>query len=154
MITIKDIKEEDFIQYRSPSMTIFFPYCSFKCGKDLCHNYALRNTPNMKLSEVAIAYRYKLNKLTKAIVFSGLEPFDSLDDMVKLIEALRQYTTDPIVIYTGYTEDEIIGKLQLIIPYGNLIVKYGRYRPDLPSVWNEILGVKLASSNQYAKEYK
>lgn len=154
MITIKDMKDEDFVQYKVPAMTISFPYCSFKCGRDICQNTGLANTPNHQVQESYLANRYVQNKLTKAIVFSGLEPFDSFEDMMKAIDAFRYVTKDPIVIYTGYTEEEVQDKLIILKPYGNLVVKYGRYRPDLPAKWDEVLGVQLVSDNQYAREYK
>lgn len=154
MITIKDMKDEDFVQYKVPAMTISFPYCTFKCGRDICQNTGLVNTPNHQIQESYLATRYIQNKLTKAIVFSGLEPFDSFEDMLKMIDAFRYLTKDPIVIYSGYTEDEIQDKLTILKPYGNLIIKYGRYRPDLPPRFDEVLGVQLVSNNQYAREYK
>lgn len=152
MVTLKDLKDEDFVQYKLPCMVISFPYCSFKCGAQYCQNYPLRNLPTHQIQEEYIAYRYFLNKLTKAIVFSGLEPFDSLDDMVKLIEAFRKLTKDPIIIYTGYNKEEITGRLELIKPYGNIIVKFGRYIPNRETVKNELLGVILASDNQYTEQ--
>lgn len=135
-------------------MVVSFPYCTFKCGKANCHNYAFRNTPNIEIEELNIAYRYKFNPITKAIVFSGFEPFDSFNDMIKLIEALRRITSDPIVIFTGYDEDEVKGRLAMVTQHKNIIVKFGRYIPNKPSRKDEILGVTLASDNQYAKEYK
>lgn len=153
MIIIKDLKDEDFVQYKVPAMTISFPYCSFKCGREICQNTGLINTPNHEVQETYLVERYYQNKLTKALVFSGLEPFDSFNDMIKMTVAFRARTKDPIVIYTGYEEEEIKEQLNILLPYGNIIIKYGRYRPDLPPVWNEILGVQLISSNQYAKEY-
>ena len=37
--------DEDFVNYKKPSMFIAFPYCSFKCDKEngaqLCQNWAL-----------------------------------------------------------------------------------------------------------------
>ena len=35
--------------------------------------------------------------------------------------------------------------------YGNIIIKFGRFIPNQPSIYDEILGVTLASNNQYAK---
>ena len=37
---------------------------------------------------------------------------------------------------------------------GNLYVKYGRFIPDQQSVFDEVLGVNLASQNQYGKYYE
>lgn len=39
-IALKGLVEEDFINYKKPSMFLIFPYCSFKCdeecGRDIC----------------------------------------------------------------------------------------------------------------------
>ena len=44
-ITLKDIVDEDFVNYKVPSMTLMFPKCNFKCdteaGTKLCHNSSL-----------------------------------------------------------------------------------------------------------------
>ena len=65
---------------------------------------------------------------------------------------------DDIVIYTGYEEDnDIVQKcLKIIWKYidvKNIIVKYGRFIPDQKPHYDEVLGVNLASDNQYAKRY-
>ena len=65
----------------------------------------------------------------------------------------RYRHADPIVIYTGYTEDEVKEKFSPIYLYENIIIKYGRYIPNQKSHYDEILGVNLASDNQYAKIY-
>ena len=49
---------------------------------------------------------WRENGLAQAIVFGGLEPFDQFDELIHLIDLLRAATEVPIVIYTGYTEDE------------------------------------------------
>ena len=40
---IKDIVDEDFINYKVPSMLIACSTCSWKCGKDVCQNSSLEN---------------------------------------------------------------------------------------------------------------
>ena len=92
------------------------------------------------------------NKITSAIVCGGLEPFDSWSDMYFLIQMLRKQTNDDIVIYTGYTEEEVKDKVYLLDLFPNIIIKYGRYIPNQQPHYDEILGVNLASDNQYAKK--
>ena len=89
--------------------------------------------------------------MTSAIVCGGLEPFDSWRDLQTLVMSLRYKTKDDIVIYTGYTEEELKDKLPWLAVYENVIVKFGRYLHKSPSRFDEVLGVKLASDNQYAK---
>ena len=87
-----------------------------------------------------------------SIVFGGLEPLDQLPELISLIRAFREKTEDPIVIYTGYKEEEIAATVCLLAEFPNIIVKFGRYIPDQKSHYDEILGVNLASDNQYARK--
>ena len=99
-----------------------------------------------------IIWRYLENPITEAVVCGGLEPFDSWVELKCLIMNLRYYTPDDIVIYTGYKEEEIDqDKIDWLNLYGNIIIKFGRFIPNQPSIYDEILGVTLASNNQYAK---
>ena len=169
---IKGITDECFTDYKEPCMYIAFPNCSFKCDKEngnqYCQNSSLVNEPTIEVEKEDLLRRYIDNPITKAIVLGGLEPFDSELDLLAFIDcARRQFRIkDPIVIYTGYTENEIesgnFGKanreVQLSIwetikNSGNIIVKFGRYRPNQEKHFDDVLGVYLASDNQYAKEY-
>lgn len=153
---IKGIKEEDFCQYKVPSMFVAFPYCSFKCEKDsnqkCCQNSSLVNSACIDFPISSIVSAYIANPITSAIVFGGLEPFDSFEDLFNLVEEFRTCTEDTIVIYTGYYEDEIKGYISALKKFDNIIVKFGRFVPDSDPVFDEVLGVELASSNQYAKK--
>jgi hypothetical protein len=153
---IKGIIFEDFINYKKPSMVIEFPYCNFKCDKEcgqkVCQNSDLVNSPNKDISIIRIVKTYMENNITDAIVFQGLEPFDSKHDLYQLIKIFREYTKDDIVIYTGYTEEELDYEIQVLKRlFKNIIIKFGRFIPNQPSYYDETLGVFLASSNQYAK---
>ena len=152
---LKFIVAEDFVNYKKPSMFIGFPNCSFKCDKEcgrcVCQNSALALAPVHDITIRKIIKYYTSNCLTEAIVMGGLEPFDSWDDLQCLIMNLRYYTSEDIVIYTGYNEDEIQDKIEQLSLYENIIVKFGRFIPDRPKKFDELLGVELASDNQYAK---
>lgn len=155
---IKGIIDEDFVNYKKPSMTIEFPYCSFKCDKEcgmqVCQNSALASAPDIEIGINEIVDRYVNNPITEAIVFQGLEPFDSYNDMYELILALRRLIMDDIVIYTGYDEREIYHQSdKLYRSFDNIIIKFGRYIPGLEPHYDEVLGINLASDNQYAKRY-
>ena len=76
---------------------------------------------------------------------------DSWDDLQCFILNFRYYSGDDIVIYTGYTEEEIQDKLEWLQWYGSIIVKFGRYIPGQQPHYDSVLGVKLASDNQHAK---
>lgn len=156
---LKGIEMEDFVNYKKPSMFIAFPNCTFKCEKEsgvrCCQNSALATSPNIDISIDEIVSRYITNEITEAIVVGGLEPLDDLHDLERLIQRFRDVTDDDIVIYTGYTEEEASIPLTLIgaYRYPNIIVKYGRFIPNSTEKYDDILGVTLASDNQYAVEY-
>lgn len=154
---VKGIIFEDFINYKKPSMVIEFPYCNFKCNKEcgqqVCQNSNLVNTPNSDISITGIVKTYMNNDITKAIVFQGLEPFDSKEDLYQLIKVFREYTNNDIVIYTGYTEVELDHEIEILKRlFKNIIIKFGRFIPNQESHFDSILGVTLASPNQYAKK--
>jgi hypothetical protein len=167
---IKGLVDEDFVNYKKPSMYIAFPNCTFKCDKEagcsICQNSSLAHEPDITISFIEIVSRYVKNPITKAVVFGGLEPFDLFMDLLYLIEEFRKYTNDDIVIYTGYTETELENgyfiydnynsntrkkAYQLLKKIPNIIIKYGRFIPNQEKHYDEVLGVELASPNQYAR---
>lgn len=155
---IKDIIDEDFVNYKFPSMVIEFPYCSMKCDKEfgvtVCQNSSLHKQPNIDVDVDKLIQRYKGNLITRSIVCQGLEPMDSFDELISFISTLRNMgIDDDVVIYTGYTKDELIEKkyLERLMCFKNIIVKFGRYVPDNNPHYDDILGVNLASDNQYAE---
>lgn len=154
---IKGIIDTDIVNYKKISMTIEFPHCSFKCDKDcgraVCQNSPLVNEPNIDISYDDICKRYLNNPITESIVFQGLEPIDSISDVINLIMWFRiKYNClDDIVIYTGFNKDEIDWVIDKLKWMDNIIIKYGRYIPDQEPHYDEVLGVNLASDNQYAE---
>lgn len=153
---VKNIVIEDFINYKKPSMFIITPTCNFKCcteaGNNICQNMSLVKQSNIEISNIDIVTKYINNPITKAIVFGGLEPFDSWDDMFEIIHMIRHLCEDDIVIYTGYNKEEIIDKVNLLKNFKNIIIKYGRFIPNQEKHYDEILGVELASTNQWAEK--
>lgn len=153
---LKGITDEDFVNFKVPSMFISTAVCSFKCdqecGRPICQNSALANEESILTDDDYLINRYLKNRITKAIVFGGLEPFDQWRELFPFLQKLRlQYgCTDPVVIYTGYNREEIDGELHFLMSLPNIIVKFGRYVPDQEPHMDQVLGVKLASDNQYA----
>lgn len=162
---IKGLIEYDICNYSKPSMFIIFPKCSFKCdhecGMTVCQNSSLAKEPEIEIPIEEIVDRYLNNPLTHAFVFGGLEPFDSMESLLPLINCIRaKYRCDDdIVIYTGYTEKEFTKEGTILADYyqcickfyKNIIIKFGRFQPNQEPHFDEILGVELASPNQYAK---
>lgn len=158
IITLKGIIDEDFVNYKVPSMTLMFPYCNFKCEKEcgqfICQNSALAHKENIKIDIYRLVKRYLENPISEAIVCQGLEPFDSFLELKYFINVLRiKYKCrDDVVIYTGYNKNEIKDFIQTLSQYENIIIKYGRFIPNQEKHYDEILGVYLASDNQYAEK--
>ena len=152
-----NIIDEDTVNYKKLSMFIGLPKCNGKCWEDLgclpsiCINNDLMNADKIEISINDIIKRYDNNILSEAIVFGGLEPFDSWDDLLDFIKTFRKQHNDDIVIYTGYNEDEISDKIKILSNFSRIIVKFGRFIPNSNHKYDEILGVELASDNQYAK---
>lgn len=154
---IKYIIDEDFVNYKKPSMFIAFPSCTFKCEKECgvrcCQNSELTTTPDVMISPQQVIERYMYNPITSAFVLGGLEPFDSFGELSHLLYLIRNTYNceDDIVIYTGYNKGEIMRELEIIGSYKNIIVKFGRFIPNQDAHYDEVLGVKLMSKNQFAE---
>ena len=153
---IKGMTDEDFVNYKVPSMFIATAQCSFKCdrecGRSVCQNSPLAKQKSIDVDSAALCHRYMRNKITKAVVFGGLEPFDQFEDIWFIILYLRaSFCNDDVVIYTGYNKEEIIDKIAVLSQYPNIVIKYGRFIPDQQPHFDPVLGVNLASDNQYAE---
>lgn len=152
---IKQLLDEDFVNYKKPSMFIGFPACSWKCdrecGMQVCQNSALATSQIKNIGFKTIVNRYINNPITSSVVCGGLEPFDTWDDLYGLIAYLRVSTQDDIVIYTGYYKEEIEVYINELKVFSNIIIKFGRYIPGCEKHYDEVLGVYLASDNQYAE---
>lgn len=150
---IKGLIDEDFTQYKKPSMFIITSSCSFKCdrefGKPICQNSELARSMNIYVTAERLIERYLNNKISKAVVFGGLEPFDTFDELMEFITKFREKSNDDIIIYTGYNRCEIKEKLVQISGIENIYIKFGRYIPDQEQHFDKVLGVMLASDNQY-----
>lgn len=143
---------EDFINYKKPCMILEFPYCSFKCGKDICQNAQLNREQIIDVPIQTLVQRYIDNPITESILCQGLEPLDSFQELMRFIKSVRQFSNDDIVIFTGYNKDEIASQLATLQAFKNIIVKFGRYLPNQNSIYDDILGATLASNNQYAEK--
>ena len=156
---IKQLLDEDFVNYNKPSMFVAFPSCTFKCekecGKKMCQNSSLALSPNIFITTQKLCIRYLSNNITKAVVCGGLEPMDSFEDLFDFVCTLRnQYKcNDDVVIYTGYTKEECEknGWLHKLSYSENIVIKFGRFVPNQQAHYDKVLGVKLMSDNQYAE---
>jgi organic radical activating enzyme len=153
---ITGLIEEDFVNYKKASMFIVFPTCTFKCEKDCgikcCQNSEVAKSTAIEIDTEKLVDRYINNPITHAIVCGGLEPIDSFDDLLELVKLVREKTDDDIVIYTGYNRNEILKEIRILREFPNIIIKFGRFKPNDVHKFDEILGVELASANQYAEK--
>lgn len=157
---IKTIVDEDFSNYKVPTMYIGTATCGGKCCTEagiplsVCQNDAWRETATILIPDDDIIERYLRNPITKAICFGGLEPFEQFDEIFNLISGLRtKYCCDDtVVIYTGYNKMEIWSQVGVLKAFKNIVIKFGRFVPDDTPHFDDVLGVSLASRNQYAEQ--
>ena len=128
---IKGLTDTNFTDYKLPSLYIATPYCSFKCDKEcgraVCQNSALAHDTIYSVPNAAIAKIYNDNPVTQAVVFGGLEPLDSTDLLEAITDLQTMCKIMRIVIYTGYTEEEVQSKFPTLLSTTNLVMKYGRF---------------------------
>ena len=154
---LRGVVIEDFCNYKLPSLFLITSFCDWKCctenGLDIsvCQNSELIQQPIRIFTTKDLYDAYANNNISKAVVIGGLEPFLQFSEILNLIKYFRwQSELCDFVIYTGYNQDEIKDELEELRKYKNIIVKFGRYIPNSNSIYDEILGVTLASDNQYA----
>ena len=155
---IKGFVDEDFVNYRKPAAFIGTSFCDWKCcveqGLDtsVCQNAALANSKSLEMPAEEIFRRYIQNPITKAVVIGGLEPFLQFDELINLVQTFRESgCMDDIVIYTGYYPQEIRQQLSELSKHKNIIVKFGRFIPNQKPHYDPVLGIKLASDNQFGR---
>lgn len=156
---VKTIIDEDFTNYKKPSMFIGTISCGGKCCIEagiplsVCQNDGWRYGAPININDGKICERYISNPITRAIVFGGLEPLEQFEELENFLYVLRDEfkCDDDVVIYTGYYSDEVSDQLKKLAKYKNIVIKFGRYIPNKPSRFDEVLGITLVSDNQYAE---
>ena len=150
---------EDFVNYYLPSMFLISSYCDQKCcteggfPKTICQNSGLVGTDAVDYSFSDIYNAYISNDISKAIVIGGLEPFQQFQEVYGLIHYFRENgCKDKFIIFTGYTEEEVKNNTARLALLGNIAVKFGRFIPGQYPHYDKVLGINLASDNQYGKE--
>lgn len=151
---LKSLVYEDFVQYKKPSMFFGVCYCDWKCQKEYgpechCQNSPAYDEKIKDCDDEQLVEDYLKNPITSAVVIGGFEPMLQFDELIHFIETFRKKSDDDIVIYTGYREDEISAIITKLKTYKNIILKVGRYIPNQKRHLDKVLGVGLASDNQY-----
>lgn len=154
------VVNEDYTNYKVPAMFIGCISCDGKCcteggfSPSVCINHEWTHTTIEDVDDEHIISDYLSNPITHAIVFGLLEPMLQYDEIREFIYKLRRHHRcfDDVVIYTGYYKNEIEDQVkELSSSFENIIIKFGRFIPDKPKRFDDVLGVWLASDNQYAE---
>lgn len=155
---IKALVDEDFVNYKKPAMFIGSIICNWKCcaeqgfDNSMCQNSQLATSQTIEMPVDEIFHRYISNPITESVVIGGLEPFMQFDELLELISTFRKNKCfDDIVIYTGYYPEELKIEISALKKYRNIVIKFGRYIPNHETHYDEVLGVYLASDNQFAE---
>lgn len=156
---VKMIVDEDFANYKKPSMFIGTISCGGKCCIEagiplsVCQNDGWRSGAPIGIDDNKLCERYISNPITQAIVFGGLEPLEQFEELESFLYVLRDVfkCDDDVVIYTGYYPDEVGAQLEKLAKHKNIVIKFGRYIPNKPDRFDEVLGITLVSDNQYAE---
>ncbi len=155
-MNIKGVIYEDFTNYKYPCMFISSVSCDWKCCKEhnfpisICQNCEMVKNKNIQVEDEKLIKKYLDNPISKSIVFGGLEWMLQFDELYNFVKKFRSKSNDDIVIYTGYCPEEIFDKIVKLSKYKNIIIKFGRFIPNSSKHHDEVLGVNLASDNQYA----
>lgn len=155
---IKTVLDECFQDYKKVSMLISMTGCDWKCCKEanipitVCQNSELAKQKDIEISTNELIERYLKNPISKAIIFAGLEPMLQFDEITAFINALRNKygCDDDVVIYTGYYPSEKEFEVNYLSNFKNIVIKFGRYMPNKPSKYDDVLGIELISDNQFA----
>ena len=155
---VKLVKQDDFVQYKKPCVVVCFPNCTWKCCTEagiptsVCQNQEMCELKDIDITPEDVYNLYKESLFAESICCSGLEPMLQFDDVLSLLKYFREHDCNAdFVVYTGYYRNEIEDKIEQLAKYKNVIVKFGRYVPNQEKHYDEVLGVWLASDNQYAE---
>lgn len=154
---VRGLIDEDFVNYKVPSMFIGTAMCDWKCcieqnlDRSICQNSSLYNSKIVDVPVRSLYLRYINNPISKAIVIGGLEPILQFNELIELVYRFRyEGCADDFVIYTGYYPNEIKQEIIKLQKSNGVIMKFGRYIPGHDKHFDDVLGVYLASDNQYA----
>lgn len=158
IIHLKGVVMEDFVNYAKPSLFLITCKCDWKCCHEanipitVCQNEPVVRQTTKEFLVSSIYKAYIDNEITKAVVIGGLEPMLQFEEVLSLLDYFRkQNCNDDFVIYTGYYKEEIEKEIEQLKKYPNVILKYGRYKPNSVSRFDDVLQITLVSDNQYAE---
>ncbi|MDD3915358.1 MAG: 4Fe-4S cluster-binding domain-containing protein [Bacteroidales bacterium] len=127
---------------------IIAPYCYFECKG--CHNQHLLQTLIQKNTVDELLDKVQENKFNEGIILSGLEWTATYEAMYALIEEAIARELK-VMVYTGLSEKQFASRFWEVLELP-IMVKYGKY-DESQIKERESYGVKLATANQYIKDY-
>ncbi|AHN25216.1 Ribonucleotide reductase of class III (anaerobic), activating protein [Gilliamella apicola] len=100
---------------------IWFQGCSLRCeGCISVDTWATAKTL-IPIDQLMMALSSYL-PLVDGITISGGEPFDQFDALLAIVAQLREKTKVDILVYTGYSIEDIPDQLQQIKPYIDVLI--------------------------------
>lgn len=149
MIKLHGYKEV-YNDFKEVGILLASPVCYNNCKN--CQNEHLKNKKPVVYCVEELINEIKNNKFVKSVIFGGLDCFDSFDETFNFISKFRKVSKEDVVLYTGKTEDCLHEKLKLLKQFENIYVKFGEYIENSNSIFDEVGGIWLSSSNQYFKK--
>lgn len=118
-----------------------------------CINEALKSDAfQISMTPRAIMDEVMQNGLNEGVIFSGLEWSEQAEDLMALVhEALLRGLK--VMVYTHLDEKTFFTKMPDLRHYP-IYVKFGPYLPERSVDHYFSHGIKLATDNQYVKEFK
>lgn len=116
-----------------------------------CFNQHIKNYPTQEIDVEDIIGEVKNNIFNQGIILAGLEWTLQPDEMYELILYGLNNNLN-VMLYTGINEEQFIEKFPNIIDLP-ILIKFGRYDDLYKSDNYFSCGVKLASTNQYVKQF-
>lgn len=152
------IEENNLNHYYKNGLLIATVNCDWKCLKesnlslDVCQNSHTNKMKTKTIEVSKLVCMFEENLMSDCVIFAGLEPMLQIEEIVKFIEVFRVSNDSDVIIYTGYYKKEIEDTVNRLKKYDNIIIKFGRFIPNVDSVYDNVLKIKLVSGNQYAEK--
>jgi pyruvate-formate lyase-activating enzyme len=130
--------------------------CDWKCLREsnlplhICQNSHTSKMDTHSYDILDLIKRFNDNELSECIIFAGLEPLLQFEEIYEFIKIFRDTNNEDIIIYTGYYLDEVKDKIDQLRNFKNIIIKFGRYKPNSNKIFDDNLKIYLASDNQYS----
>ena len=141
--------KEVYNDYKKVGVLLATPTCNNNCK--YCQNEYLKKKKPIEYDISEIFNFVKKNKLIKSFIFGGLDCMDSFDQTYDIIKEIRKKFDYDIVLYTGKLKTDINLEIEKLKNFKGIIIKFGKYKKNKEKKYDELLGITLASNNQYSR---